>query len=494
MRACRFGVPIFLLAACGPETKEPADLDRVCGHESPFRILEIDDDRELASVVQTSHEDGRRELRLSFGELVDHPFPFPDGPTYEYWSVGTCGESPQRLSDDISLWTTLDHWPDEIFECDSETGLFEIVDPEIEGARNVVFDTQDCRFAETPWGVVEVVPSDEDLGTVVLLPYPEDPWTETSQPRTLLEDVRIRSAPPYGVNGDRLLFAYRDDAVYALSAAYDLVRFSLLDGSTTIEAANVREFELSYDEGWLIWQDVAEIGDDPKWPVGAIYLKDRDRGAVTRLADAPLAATVFSHNFAFIDLGVVLLQLGYLYDQPERVYRTADFSFSDFPLGVVPDQGVTGDRVLVGDAFGHGNYAIVDPITGTGADIFDGYGEVNVRGDHLEILDGAHCCIREDERAEARLWTAELDGTRELLAHRVTRDYQYLSDGRIVTMLDVNSKWRGDLVVIDSDDLGEHVVDEHTIVSSPIVDDDTIVYGVADRDRTGVWLARLAAD
>jgi hypothetical protein len=480
-----------LLAACGPDAKEPAEHGRVCGHESPFRILELDDDRPIATVHQASHSADGRVLRIGYGELTAGAFGASGPLTYEYWSIGECGESPRRIEMPVDP-KPLEHWPDEIFSCDRETGELEIVD--LSGARpsNVVFQTNGCDFQETQWGLLQLVPADDDTAAAVLLPFPDDPWTQTSEPRTLIDAVRLRPAPPYGVNGKRLVFGYLDDTIYALSPTFDLLRFSMIDGTTTIEATNVREFEISLDQRWLVWQDVAEIGNDPDWPVGMIFLRDRQSGTQTRLADAPLAAVWVPSSLAYADLGIVLLQLGHLYEAPMRMYRLDDLSFVDLPLGVGVLQHVPDGRLLVGDAFGRGNYALVDPRTASGTAIFDGYGDVRVGEDHLEILDGIFCCISQDERAEGGLWRSDFDGNRELLADRITAPYQFLPDGRLLTPLDANAKWRGDLVAIDPDDRVERVVDDHTVFYLPMLDDDTIVYGVVDRERTGVWLARLA--
>jgi hypothetical protein len=68
-----------------------------------------------------------------------------------------------------------------------------------------------------------------------------------------------------------------------------------------------------------------------------------------------------------------------------------------------------------------------------------------------------------------------------------------MPDGRVLSVLDVNSEWRGDLVAVDPADLQERIIDRDVVMFSPEVEgDDTILYGVSDDERTGVWLARLA--
>jgi hypothetical protein len=491
----RLVLALLCAAACGPDEREPAEHEEVCGEPSPIRILELDPDRPLATVKQTEHTEGRRTLRIGYlADEPDHPeaaFSFgPNVEEYEFWSVGSCGESPSRLSDDAAPPRTLEHWPDLAFACDDEAGEFEIVDPTGDRPRNVVFSTLECRVAETPWGLIEVRPHDDDFGAVVLLPYPEDPWTQSSSPQTLIDPIRIRAVPPHSFPTYYEVSAIFDDELFAITPADDLVRFSLLDGSTTTEAENVREFEVSRDLEWLVWQDATQVGDEVEWPIGAIYLRNRESGETHHLADAALAGANPS-SLTWAELGVVRLQLGYLYDEPERLYRLPDLMSIDLPLGVITHAPLLDGRLLVGDAFDRGNFAIVDPVNAEITPVFDGLATAHILDDGLEFLENVSCCITQDGRAEGSLWSVGFDGARELLAHHATHGYQYLSDGRVLTMLDIDEVWRGELIVVD-EDLAERVVDDH-VVNLPAVDeDDAILYGVSDEDRTGVWLARLA--
>ncbi|HET6582297.1 MAG TPA: hypothetical protein VFG69_02595 [Nannocystaceae bacterium] len=485
------------VAACGPDEREPAELDRVCDEESPFRILELDPDRALASVLQREHVDGRRILRVGYlGDPPDFPddeHPYgPNVESYEYWSVGSCGESPTRISEDAAF-LVLAHWPDFFFACDRETGALEIVYPNDERQRNLVFSTHECDYQETQWGLVQVRPHDEDTGVLELLPYPDDPWTQSSIPRTLIDPIRIRAAPPHAFPEYHEVLDIFDDEVFAITPGDDLVHFSLLDGTSAIEATEVREFQVSRDLHWLIWQDTTPIGDEVEWPVGAIYLRDRATGSTRRLADAPLAGTNWNESLGYADLGLVRLQLGYLYKEPERLYRLSDLVFFDLPLGV-ETLGKTADgRLFVGDAFNRGNFAVVDPENGATTELFDDLATARLLDDRLEFLQGVACCIEQDGRAEGALWWVTFDGERELVARHATHFYEYLSDERVLTTVDIDDEWRGELIVVDRDDLEERAIDDHVTQIGQVVEDDTILYGVSDHERTGVWLARPAS-
>jgi hypothetical protein len=269
------------------------------------------------------------------------------------------------------------------------------------------------------------------------------------------------------------------------------VHLSLIDGSAVTEASNVREFEVSPDRRWIIWQDTEITDDDPEWPSGPVYLRDRMSATTLRLDDAALAGTLPS-SFSFIDRNLVRLRLGYLYEEPERAYLLPSLQSFEFPLDREPLRAI-GDRFLVEDFFGQSSLEWFDPVTGATEVFFESGGMMMFKGDGFEILEGARCCIEQDlSQRQSKLWYVPITGDRQLLAHRATMQYASLSDRRLITTLDVDDDRIGDLIAVDPDSLEERLVDERVIWSGVgIADDDTMLYAVDDDERTGVWLARL---
>ncbi len=152
-------------------------------------------------------------------------------------------------------------------------------------------------------------------------------------------------------------------------------------------------------------------------------------------------------------------------------------------------------RWLLGEFFNRGPYIAFDPDTRETRPIHDGPGTLgHARDEGLEIVTGVSCCVDADwGRTEGELWLVDLEGEREQLAPRVTLGYEWLSDGRLLTPLDVGGDWTGKLVVVDPDSLAEAIVDEDVLTANTeIGDDDEILYAVVDGDRTGVWITKLA--
>lgn len=482
------------LAACAPDEVTPAELDEVCGQPSPFRLLELDAGETVSHVGQVAFVDGRRVLQIGYLD-EENAEASPATTKNEIWSVGECGENPIRLTADAEITGGYAVWPDVVLGCRADTGEIVTIDPHGERPPNVVFQLPDCRGEPTPWGVIGIQPHDEDTGALVLLPYPEDPWTQTASPRVLLDPIRIRATPePHMWPAYHEVLRVFDDELFAIDAELDLVRLSLLDGSVTTEATNVREFEVSRDLHWIVWQDATETEtDNPEWPEGAIFSRDRTVGTTTHLADTALAYTGFS-PFDFIDEGFIRLYLGGFGTQPQRFFSTTSAATFEVPPGHRLRTTEVEGRWLDSGLWGYGPFRLFDRESAAFVPLFDHEGEIDFGEQRSLILQAsARALLHDVWRLSGRLWSVTADGERELLANRVGRNYRMLADDRVVSVLDPDTKWRGDLVAVDRDSLEEQLVDTNVAGGAWVLDDgETTLYGVSDRERTGVWLARLA--
>lgn len=482
---------VVLVGGCAPDEIPPADLGDICGEPSPFRLLELEPDRLLAHVGQIAHVQERHVLQVSYqGEETNDDYALVEAT--EVWSVGECGESPFRIHDDARAAQTYDVWPDLLLGCRESTDEIVTLDPLGQRAPNVVFRIDECRGEETPWGLVAIAPDDEDTGALVLHPYPDDPWTQTSEPRILVDPIRIRAAPDHTWPAYHEVLAVFDDEIFLVTPGNALMSFSLLDGTMAMEATNVREFEVSYDRRWLVWQDSNVTDDDPEWPEGAIYLRDRQSDTTTHLADTALAYT-FASPFTLVQDGFVRLYLGGFGTMPQRFFSTTTDATFDLPPGHQIHTRVADGRWLDSGFWGYGPFQLFDPDTRELQPLFDHEGWAAQMDDRLVILQAsAHSLLNDGWRKEGRLWSVDLDGERELLAERASQFYSLTSDDGVVSVIGFDGRWRGDLVAVLPDTREERLVDT-SVAQWPrlLEDDETILYGVSDRERTGVWLARV---
>lgn len=491
--ALRSAACVLAIAGCAPDESIPAELDDVCGAPSPFRVLELDPDRTLSFVGQSAFVEQRRVLQIGYlDERQDDSYPATE--SSEIWSIGECGETPIRLETDATLGFGYEAWPDVLLGCRWDSGEVVTIDPLGERPSNVVFRLEDCRGERTPWGVVAIQRHDDDTGALVLLPYPEDPWTQTASPQVLIDPIRIHAVPePHAMPGYTEVLAVFDDELFALTTDDALVHLSLLDGSLTTEATNVREFEVSHDRRWVVWQDAALTEtEDPEWPEGAIFLRDRTSGTTTHLADTALAHTFLS-PFDFLEEGFVRLYLGGFGTQPQRVFSTSGAASFDIAPGHRLDYRLAPGRWIDAGLWGYGPFRVFDFDTRAFEPLFDDEGRARYEDGRLSILQASsHALLNDGMSIDGRLWSVGLDGEHELLAHRVSDSYRLLSDGRVTTVLDPDRRWRSDLVVVEPGSLDEQIVDTHVAPAPFAIDDGlTMLYGVSDHERTGVWLARL---
>jgi len=493
----RSGPSIAVLAfllGCGPDVLERAELDEICGQPAPVRLLELGDDP-LAHAGQSRRVGEQRILTVRYADpSSDEVFGTPAVERSEYWAVGECGESPRLLSTGDELWT-FHQWPDVLLTCRRESGEVVTVDPEGVRPSNVVFRLPECRGSETPHGVITVEPHDEDLGALVLQPWPDDPWTQTAAPEVLLDPIRIRAVPSHIWPTYQEVVAIREDEAFAITPDDALVSLSLLDRTLTVEATNVRMLESSLDGRWLVWQDAAVTNDDEEWPAGAVFVRDRASGTDQFLAETMLAAALPS-ALSFIDQGVVRLRMGYIDQDPERYFFLPSLDTVDLPAPRSAIHQLDDGRFLVAASYRGGPFELLDPVTGALSPLFphDGRASVLADGSGVEVLQDVECCISQGiGEAEGRLWSVTWDGERELLAERATSIYAWLADDRLLTTVDVGEDRRGSMITVDSQTLEERLVDDHVLVGWKSVEhEDEVIYTVSDGERSGLWLTKLS--
>jgi hypothetical protein len=487
-------IALLGMMACAPDDKPRAELDDVCGEPSPFRLLELDDDRTVAFAGQLQVEQ-RRLIEVAYLDEDNHE-DYPARSGQELWSVGECGETPTLLANDAHSWALLDVWPDIPLACRDESGEIIALDPTGHHPPNVVFRDTGCGGDITPWGLITSTPNDDAItASMLLLAYPDDPWTQTATATVLFDDLRVAPDPADVQPSNIWSTATFDDEIFAITLGDELIRFSLIDGTTTIEATGVRSFQISPDRKWIVWQDMTVTGEnDIGWQEGQLFLRDRDRGTDSHLADTSLSFTI--EPFSFVDDGIVRIYLGGFGTKPQRFFAIATGESFDLPPGHQSYTRLPDGDWLDQGFFGYGPFASFDRATFASEPLFEHEGWLSDLDDHLEILQGsAHAFLNDFDRVQGPLWSIDFEGERELLAHRAGPFYRRMADGAVLTRLDPNDRWLGDLVVVEPESLEEQLVDSHVATGAWVLDDgETMLYGVSDHERTGVWLARLAAD
>lgn len=482
----------MLSFGCGPDARDVADHDRVCGHDGPWRLLELDEG--VAPIWSPLWGVRRIGDRLYYvvgdvpqtadfqGGLEPHPVP---GRT-TVWSTGLCGESPRELAEDIYAVHEHELFPGVVFgTTDEDVGDVVVIDPDGVTAPQPFLRDVATADAWTSHGVVSIAPSlfePDESGTLHLLPYPASVGAPVPSPVVLAEDVAVGWKGPMVVQ----------DEVFVRTAAGGLIVVDLVDRTRTNLADDAEFFDVSSDGRHVAWQ--ARGTDEP--PTGGpVDLHDRDTGTTVRVAEA-------SHQCCgprFADER----HLGVPFDAGDA-YATRLVSLTSreqldlpwAPLRRLPDGRWLG-------VYGSGKVVTFDPSTVETQTLLraDGW----LRYDDQRLL--SHMRLDEPRspseyaRSEFALWEAVFDGREpRQLARRVT-GYQETSDGRIVTLVDIGDDFIGDLVVVDSDTLDERLVDDHAFVRTvfplalPVFDDpDLVTYVVQDGDRSGVWVTRLAVE
>lgn len=478
---------LLLLVGCGPELLEPAELGEVCGHESPFRVLELPPDEIVGPRPQLLDD------RLYYQV---HPLNEPysgsaHSPYSHVQSSGPCGESPRLLDPSVARVFKLDHWPDLLLGVQRETGDILVVDPDAVTPPHVVFDEVgwDTYQTWTDHGLVSTRAINDETGAVYLSRWPADPHSDTASPGLIYGPVSI-------VAQDGDVFSVRlralGDALWVTSQAGDLERVDLADGGIDVEQPDVRDFEISPDERHLLWQDLEITRDDPYRPLGKVYLRDRDTGTDTFLTEG---VTAWADVFDPTADGEFVICAGPGDVGPLRIYTLPALTYTELPQGRRRRAELADGRWLLGGLWPSGPLELYDPDDGTRATLMS-----DERIDVLAVhADGVEVLVDRSDYypSYGELVYVPFDGSpQRTLLTDYRPEAQHLDDGRRISVHGPDAAHLGTLALVDPwtqtrKSIDERVFDSRPPFSVPGLDDDVIAYSVSDGDRSGVWLARV---
>jgi hypothetical protein len=490
-----------LTLACSDDASEsePAEFGQLCGEAAPVQLLPLDPERPLAQVREVGVYEGRRVLEIDYrGGALGLGSMLPSNAS-QLWSVGPCGEDPLLLSErDNHFAIQLATQPEWLLECDWDSGQIWRHDPSGARAPNVVFESHQCFVVPLEDGVLSLRPSaaNPELGALLFQAWPADPWTTSAEPLVVLEPVRTTAMSSYGRPDDEVLGVTADEYL-VVRGDDELVAVSRLDHAVTPIASSVHSFDHAASGRYVVWQAVEDTSEGSGWREGLVSLTDRESGVTT-----PLTTTSIAYGlpmpFAFESAGVIYLRAEA--NTTDRFVHLESLDAVDVPEQVTVTRILDGTRVLIGsDEHAVGPYRWFDVLSGATTMAFEGSGgAAQPFADAITVLEDVQCCIDDDQRVEGPLWRVPFGGGEgELIAERATVGLALAGDARVVTPVDVDQDWVGSLIVVEPSTLAEREIDDAVFVFEPaIVDeidgDPLVLYTVADPQRQGVWLARLA--
>jgi len=271
-----------LLAACGAEPVNYAELEDICGAPSPVRVLALAPDQTLRDGPPIRVGD---RVFYVISHLNDGDSDLPYSPTAEstVWTTGPCGESPRQVGAGIEHIFVLDRWPDLVLGCHKATGDVVVLDPDGDAGPHPLFPgvprEWSCGLAWTEHGLLSVLRHDDELGALQLHPYPDDPRTGVSNPEILLDPIRVTPVPGGLGRLQDLLYSFPDHAL-ALTPDGVLTRVDLADRQVSTVQTGVIAFDASRDGRLLLWQDATRTGGDAERPEGKLLPDGAVLGAV----------------------------------------------------------------------------------------------------------------------------------------------------------------------------------------------------------------------
>ncbi|MEZ4385838.1 MAG: hypothetical protein R3A79_31255 [Nannocystaceae bacterium] len=436
---------------------EPGPL---CGAAAPIRLLALAEDEALI--------EGGGPTRIGAHYYVTTARAGEGPGTSTTTRVGLCGEAPRVVADGVEGRVfALPPWPSAPVAC--RGGALVALDGAGEGATMTLIAGV-CGlfsgFQPVDVGVVgSFLVSDSDV-----LGHDFYPYIEGDAPGVGEGVEVVPSARSEAVRGAEIVF-FADAGEYGLDAdALLRVDLTTLEQTILVEATGER-FAASDDH--LLYEGA-----------GGIVLRDR-ADASEALVHGPLLSSGDYSEDVSLESGFAVIRDA----SGVRIVDVASGAVRDVAPDVEIVQEVGGGRWLVVDA--EGQAALLEHASGATSAIGEVVGSIAFVGsDELWVERGLSGWTYEREVA-----ALPYTGVGEVpLAARASPGFRRLSDGRVVTLVNVDDDGRGDLVVVDRATLHERWIDGSVRsfrVPDAASDPGVVAYHVADGERSGVYVVNL---
>ena len=466
-----WGCAAVFVAGCGPSVEEPITRFATCGTEGPVQLLES------GALVPAAAWMGGDRLLVTLRPIQEE-VPVEPYADIETWSVGTCGESPARITVGLRVQPV----GDLLIACEWDRHMLHAnvlrIDPMGQAEPVVLFEDVDCRLLVTDDGWLAINRDEREMW------HRADPSRDDSPTRLLATGIMDIDGlyPAHGDVHHDPIPEVSGSAIAVRTAGDELVRYDLADGSSSVVATEAA-WGWSTPDGSTLWWREARPDDEGDSDMAPVHRHDLQTGADVVVYDGTSPR---------------LRQWPYALVQLRGAQSSSLLDLRDGTSHALPSLGTTigtrpNGRVIV---WGY------DPSTDEGVSY--AWSEQDQRAiefpripmgcprewgpEGLDMMHGRDC-----DRQRGELWSHPYDGGAPRLVAEDIVGWDFLhSGGRVVWSQgerDVGGFYRiGDLFVTD-DEVGRLRLDTHAkLLAWPWKDlDGDVVYSVIDGDRSGVW-------
>ena len=486
------GVVVGLtLAACGGDLSTvdggedgredlPAPrFEETCGQRGPVEILALEPNEYAYRIDADETED------IVFVGVFEADGPLgasPDRSKRRIVSVPSCGGEPAVVAEGMEYEQSF-YGLDFACRVDGD-GLYRIYG-DASRSPTLVLDT--CRMQLASLGPVAVLEGSGALGRLVFVPIAMD---RDAPAETLADDIVVPINPFFGGSDYKTTpFWVGLRSTMVLNGAGEVLHVDLQDQPTEVVLDGALDFRASFTGNSIVWQADAPLAGDSDTPVSPVFLFNRETGAGTHLMDTHLAwsGPVFHSDWVVLrddsSLGRRVFDLsGQELPLPSGTHLRAVLGPDSFWLsrnaGEMTEELYweigSEPRVVVAYEFGHPAYAN------------DGI-KVYVEDGHPATDEGS------------LLYGALAGGAQQVLSDRVSFYHRVFSDGRLLSVVDVDNNAHGQLRLEDPENGSVVEIDPYGYLHSPSLNigdpfEGDIVWAVDDPEdgRHGLYRGRIS--
>jgi hypothetical protein len=480
------------MGCSSPSDPDPTETEELCGSTEPVLLLELSaNEHPSRNPLQAIRRVDDRLVYFIETHAEEAPYPPEESSDVlgqTIYSTGLCGEDRATMGEADLLYDPRHDFGDVVLGCDWATGDVVVLDPK-GGESRVVLAEVGCAALPVADGIVGVRRYEPGIetGELVYVPSLIDP---EAQEQVLRQGVLAPFTETTFFFADIRRMRATGNEVLTLWPSGEVEAINVVSGESRVELDDVAGFELSFDGGFIMWQQGPPVLAGGYWETREMFLRDRAEDE-----NSSLGPGRFGIGSGGVQTGMVRSTADFQNEDTLVVLLPSgkQFSFSPdmFVNGRHPESGFILWSPSAADG-SPGALHVFDPDSEESMPVFDRYGGWTYEGDQFLMLE-------KTDEDQYTLWERYLSDPDPVVVAEDTFQPFFVADDKLATVRDLEGTRHGSLYAIDRETGLRGVLDDAVNAYSARLNwlgalGDAFAYAVSDGDRSGIYGLKLRQD